>query len=87
MRGKTPSPDCPADIWFGSLKSRASLLSKENQQQLNVIAERQPKSVTELAVCTGRGVSNVSRTLKTLGKNNLVEMYKSQNGLVVKPKY
>ncbi len=32
------------------------------------------KSVTELAALTGRAVSNVSRTMKTLGKYNLVEM-------------
>lgn len=32
------------------------------------------KSVTALAVFTDRAVSSVSRTLKTLGKYNLVEM-------------
>jgi len=52
-----------------------------------VIAEQQPQSVTELAALTGRAVSNVSRTLKTLGKYNLVEMQKSQNGLAVKLQY
>ncbi|WP_245834691.1 MarR family transcriptional regulator [Vibrio salilacus] len=52
-----------------------------------MIAEQQPKSVTELAMLTGRAVSNVSRTLKTLGKYNLVEMQKSQNGLAVKLRY
>ncbi|MBE0472030.1 MAG: MarR family transcriptional regulator, partial [Methyloprofundus sp.] len=46
-----------------------------------------PQSVTELAMLTGRAVSNVSRTLKTLGKYNLVEMTKSPNGLAVKLRY
>nr|WP_224745970.1 hypothetical protein [Neiella litorisoli] len=40
-----------------------------------------------MAALTGRTVSNVSRTLKTLGKYNLVEMEKSPNGLAVKLQY
>lgn len=82
-----PAPDYPVDIWFDSLKSLANVLSKENPQLLKVIAEQQPQSVTELAALTGRAVSNVSRTLKTLGKYNLVEMTKSQNGLAVTLQY
>lgn len=74
IKGQTIDPDYPVDIWFDSLKSVANVLSKENQQLLKVIAEQQPQSVTELATLTGRAVSNVSRTLKTLGKYNLVEM-------------
>lgn len=74
IKGQTPDPDFPVDIWFDSLKSVANVLSKENQQLLKVIAEQQPQSITELATLTGRAVSNVSRTLKTLGKYNLVEM-------------
>ena len=76
IKGQTPDPDYPIDIWFDSLKSVANVLSKENQQLLKVIAEQQPQSVTELATLTGRAVSNVSRTLKTLGKYNLVEITK-----------
>ncbi len=74
IKGQTPDPDYPVDIWFDSLKSVANVLSKENQRLLKVIAEQQPESVTELATLSGRAVSNVSRTLKTLGKHNLVEM-------------
>lgn len=74
IKGQTLDPDYPVDIWFDSLKSVANVLSKENQQLLKVIAEQRPQSVTELATLTGRAVSNVSRTLKTLGKYNLVEM-------------
>ena len=66
IRGQTPDPDYPVDIWFDSLKSVANVLSKENQHLLKVINEQQPQSVTELAALTGRAVSNVSRTLKTL---------------------
>lgn len=81
IKGQTPNSDYPVDIWFDSLKSVANVLSKENQQLLKVIAEQQPQSVTELAALTGRAVSNVSRTLKTLGKYNLVEMQSSKTML------
>jgi predicted transcriptional regulator len=81
IKGQTPDPDYPVDIWFDSLKSVANVLSKENQQLLKVIAEQQPQSVTELATLTSRAVSNVSRTLKTLGKYNLVEMQSTKTML------
>lgn len=81
IKGQTPDPDYPVDIWFDSLKSVANVLSKENQQLLKVIAEQQLQSVTELAALTGRAAGNVSRTLKTLGKYNLVEMQSTKNML------
>ncbi|WP_084977198.1 HVO_A0114 family putative DNA-binding protein [Plesiomonas shigelloides] len=81
IHGQTSDPDYPVDIWFDSLKSVANVLSKENQQLLKVIAEQQPQSVTELATLTGRAVSNVSRTLKTLGKYNLVKMQSTKTML------
>ena len=73
IKGQTPDPDYPVDIWFDSLKSVANVLSKENHKLLKIIAEQQPQSLTELAVLTGRAVSNVSRILKTLGKHKLIE--------------
>ncbi|MDN3393323.1 MULTISPECIES: HVO_A0114 family putative DNA-binding protein [unclassified Pseudoalteromonas] len=81
IKGQVPDPDYSVDIWFDSLKSVASVLSKENKQLLKVITEQQPQSVTELASLTGRAVSNVSRTLKTLGKYNLVEMQSTKTML------
>ena len=57
------------------------ILRAQKKQLLKVIAEQQPQSVTELATLTGRAVSNVSRTLKTLGKYNLVEMQSTKNML------
>src|SRR5690554_184021 len=81
IKGQTPDSDYSVDIWFDLLKSVANVLSKENQHLLKMIAEQQPQSVTELAALTGRAVSNVSRTLKTLGKYNLVEMQSTKNML------
>ncbi len=81
IKGQTLALAYPVDIWFDSLKSVANVLSKENQQLLNVIAEQQSQSVTELAALTSRAVGNVSRTLKTLGKYNLVEIQSTKNML------
>lgn len=81
IKGQMSDPDYSVDIWFDSLKSAASVLSKENQQLLKAIAKQEPQSVTELAALTGRAVSNVSRILKTLGKYNLVEMQSTKTTL------
>ncbi|UTA79882.1 helix-turn-helix domain-containing protein [Halomonas sp. XH26] len=77
IRGQTPASDYSVDIWFDSLKSIANVLSKENQHLLKVITEQQPQSVTELAELTGRAVSNVSRTLKTLDGLGIVRLLPS----------
>jgi predicted transcriptional regulator len=87
LRGQSDDPDYPVDIWFDSLKSVANVLSKENQQLLKVIAEQQPQSITELAQLTGRAVSNVSRTLKTLSKYKLVELKNLKKTLCPKAIY
>ncbi|MCA6981596.1 MULTISPECIES: helix-turn-helix domain-containing protein [Pectobacterium] len=81
IRGQMEDPAYPVDIWFDSLKSVANVLSIENQQLLKVVAEHDPKTITELAVLTGRAVSNVSRTLKTLKKYDLVTLIRSKNTL------
>ena len=84
IRGQIADPEYPVDIWFDSLKSVANVLSIENQQLLKVIQEQHPKSVTELAELTGRAVSNLSRTLKTLNSHDLVELKSSNKSLCPK---
>ncbi|MGE5034953.1 MULTISPECIES: HVO_A0114 family putative DNA-binding protein [Yersinia] len=84
IRGQTPDPDYPVDIWFDSLKSVANVLSKENQHLLTVITEQQPQSLTEIASLSGRALSNVCRTLKTMEKHNLVRMIPNGNAVQVK---
>lgn len=84
IRGQTPDPDYPVDIWFDSLKSVANVLSKENQQLLKVIAEQQPHSMTEIASLSGRALSNVCRTLKTMEKRSIVEMIPNGGSVQVK---
>ena len=73
--------DYPVDIWFDSLKSAASVLSPENRELMEVIKHKQPKTTTELANLTGRAVSNVSRTLKTLNKHQLITLDAARYGV------
>jgi len=70
-------------IWFESLKSMAQVLSAENQGLLRIIIERKPENIHALEVATGRRSSNLSRTLKTLERYGIVELYR--NDRFVKP--
>lgn len=70
-----PKSDEPK-IWFTSIRSLAEVLSDENQVLLQVITDKKPGSITELARITGRHLSNLSRTLKTLSAYGFVKLEK-----------
>ncbi len=70
-------------IWFDSVRSMAQVLSNENQQLLKIIEEHKPSSLKELEILTGRKRSNLSRTLKTMSRYNIVALEKHQK--TVKP--
>ena len=70
-----PKPGEPK-VWFSSIKSLAQVLSDENQALLRVIFETEPNSISELEAKTGRKVSNLSRSLKTLANYGFVELIK-----------
>jgi predicted transcriptional regulator len=70
-----PKPDEPK-IWFTSIRSLAEVLSDENQVLLQVITDKKPGSIRELADMTGRQPSNLSRTLKTLSAYGFVKLEK-----------
>lgn len=70
-------------IWFPSIKSLSQILSDENQQLLKIILETKPKSLSELIEKTGRKLSNLSRTLKTLENYGIVQLVK--NGKTIQP--
>jgi predicted transcriptional regulator len=59
-----PGPDEPK-VWFQSLETPAQVLSDRNRSLLALIAETKPASLSELAECSGRAKSNLSRTLRT----------------------
>jgi predicted transcriptional regulator len=73
-RGEYKPKATEPKIWFPSMKSLAEVLSDENRALLKLIKETQPESLTSLAEATGRKVSNLSRTLKTMSGYGLVEM-------------
>src|SRR3990167_1529701 len=68
-----PKSDEPK-IWFTSIRSLAEVLSDENQILLQVITEKKPASIRELADMTGRQSSNLSRTLKMLSAYGFVKL-------------
>ncbi len=69
-------------VWFTSIESFAKVLSEKNRMLLEVIAEAEDLTLTELAVKTGREKSNLSRTLKTMERYGLVDLER-KNGNVI----
>lgn len=71
-------------VRFRSLEAGAKLLSAKNRMLLRAIAERKPRSVTELARMTGRAEQNVLRTLKKLVSAGIVRLDKGE-GRALRP--
>ena len=83
---RMPSRPAPWPSRAGRGRSRASRKSgsarpksigkliDENWPLLQEIRRRPPQNMTELAVRTGRSLSNLSRTLKTLEQRGLVSI-------------
>jgi predicted transcriptional regulator len=74
-----PSPDDPK-IWLPSTETLGRILSGPNRALLAEIIRSKPQSLTELAERTGRKLSNVSRTLKTMERYGLVSLRKASDG-------
>ena len=53
-RGTRKPKRCEPKIWFTSMESFAKVLSDRNRALLDLIAETQPDSLTELAALSGR---------------------------------
>ncbi len=69
-------------VWFPSTESFARVLSQKNRALLATIAETHPDSLQELAERTGRKVSNLSRTLKTMERYGFVSLHKGERGRI-----
>lgn len=78
----TPRKDEPK-IWFNSPESFAKVLSEKNLLLLELIAKNHPHSLTELEGLSGRKKSNLSRTLKTMERYDLVSLKKADKGRIV----
>lgn len=69
-------------VWFTSTESFAKVLSAGNRELLRVIAEKAPGSLDELARITGKGKSNLSRTLRTMEGYGLVRLERGERGRI-----
>jgi len=63
-------------VQFDSLEAGAKLLSPKNRALLRLIADRQPKSVSELAVLAHRAEQNLLRTLHKFSQAGLIRLDK-----------
>ena len=75
-----PRSDEPK-IWFESMESLGQILSGQNQKLLRLIKDRNPVSLAELEMISGRKKSNLSRTLKTLSNYGIVDLIR-EKGMV-----
>lgn len=69
--------------WFTSMESLAKVLSDRNRALLALIVEAKPGSPAGLASLSGRATSNLSRTLKTMARYDLVELEKGEDGTLI----
>jgi predicted transcriptional regulator len=81
-RGEHRQSRSEPTIWFTSTESFAKVLSAGNRELLQVIVERSPGSLDELAQITGRAKSNLSRTLKTMERYGLVQLERGERGRI-----
>jgi predicted transcriptional regulator len=65
-------------VRFRSLEAGAKLLSARNRALLRTIADRNPRSVSELASMTGRAEQNLLRTLRKLEAAGIVRLDKGE---------
>lgn len=75
-----PAADEPK-VWFASVNAIGQILSNENIALLRLMAEQQPESISALARLSGRQVSNLSVTLKTMGGYGFVHLEKRGNSI------
>ena len=76
------TPDEPK-LWLSSIDFFAKLLSEPNRDLLRVIGETKPQSLDKLAEATGRTKSDLSRTLKTMGRFGLVQFKRGKGRAMV----
>ena len=70
-------------VWFTSMESLEQVLSTKNTLLLEMIRRARPASLKELADLSGRAVSNLSRTLRTMERYRLVTLTETESGTLV----
>ena len=82
-RGEHKSARNEPTVWFTSIESFAKVLSGRNRELLALIAREKPDSLTELAELSGRNMSNLLRTLRTMSRYGLIELREGERGALV----
>lgn len=76
-----PAKDEPK-VWLPSTETLGRILSGPNRALLAEIASSKPRTMSELAEKTGRKLSNLSRTLKTMERYGLITLEKHADGTI-----
>jgi len=84
-RGQYKPTKSEPKIWFSSIESLAQVLSSKNKLLLEIIAQSNPSSVSELAELSGWEKVNLSRALKTLERYGIIEL-EHTDGSKIKPR-
>ena len=82
-RGELKPQQGEPTVWFTSVESVAKILSRRNQELLDLISKQKPESLAQLEELSGRAKSNLSRTLRTMERYGLVELVNGDNGRIV----
>lgn len=81
--GKVEHNEGAPKFWFTSLIAVAHLLCKENIELLILMHKEKPNNLTELAEISGRSISNLSLTIKSLSSKGFVRIEK--HGRAIRP--
>ena len=73
-----PAEDEPK-IWYTSLNAISQVLNPENIALLRLIDAERPESLTALAQLSGRKISNLSNTLKSLCEKGFARLEKGED--------
>ena len=63
-------------IWFESVETCMQILSTKNIELLKLIEKEKPASIVELSKISGRNKGNLSRTLKTFQRHQIIDFIK-----------
>ena len=83
-QGKYKPADDEPKVWYTSLNAVSQLLKPENISLLRMIEAERPESLSVLAELSGRKLSNLSNTLKSLCNKGFARLEKGQ-GKNIKP--
>lgn len=75
--GRIKRKDTDPKIWLTSMESFGRLLNEENLAMIDMIRQKHPASISDLAKMIGRAQANVSRTLKRMAEFHIVEFAES----------